>query len=79
MTMDEDFSQFDERRHARYRVKDLEKLLDMYLNRIRNENRAFGYRLELVAEEKEKPFDSNEQVLKLSSEFKNLKIKLTNT
>jgi hypothetical protein len=39
---------------------------------IQDERRAFGYGLEFVSE-KEKPFDPNEQVLKLSSEVQELR------
>lgn len=72
MTMDEEFVHIDERGHIRPRVRDFERLLNLYLNRIQNENRSLDYRLEFVAE-KEKPFDPNEQVLKLSSEVQELK------
>ena len=58
--------------HIRPRIRDLERLLNWYKNQIENENRRFGYRREFVAEE-EKPFNPNQQVLKLSSEFQELK------
>ena len=72
MTMDEESSHFDELARNRPRVRDLERLLNLYLHRIKNENSSFGYRLESVGE-REKPFDPNEQVLKLSSEVQDLR------
>jgi hypothetical protein len=71
MTMDEEYIHFDERGNIR-RVREFEKLLNLYLSRILSENRSLGYRFELISEE-EKPFDANEQILKLSSEVQELK------
>jgi archaellum component FlaC len=71
--MDEEFGHFDDRIRARHHTRDLERLLAMTLSKImQDEGKAFGYRSELVSE-KEKPFDPNEQILKLSSEVQELR------
>jgi len=72
MTVDEEFSYFDERARISPHVRDLERLLKLYLNRIQSENRSLGYGFEFGGE-REKPFDPNEQILKLSSEVQDLR------
>ena len=72
MTAEEETSHFDTHGYMRLRVRDLERLVNSYLYKLQNENRSFGYRFEFV-NEGEKVFDTNEQVLRLSSEFQDLK------